>query len=271
MIFALVIGLAMLALTPVAARQMRLWTNARLVSGYLDAANALSLLDCGTLLTQAKEYNAAHGSAVWTDPYAPDPGEGGDVLEASPLDPMGNGVISVLELPKLGATLPVYRGDVPTTGARVVHLPQSSLPVANTGSRCALYATRDRFFDPFSGLDRLIAGDCFCLRVLQGTLTYEVFQVAVVGADTLDGQRGDGSADECALIAETGDGQRLVVRGRRVSARMAISTDDTRVVPDWASGLVFAAPVALPGMAALAIIEGLQRAVRRRKRRHMRL
>ena len=254
----LVVALVAFALLPVAVRQIRLWQSARAVSGYQDAASRLSPQDCDRLLARARAHNQAQ--------------DGGDDYAAL-LNPAGDGTMAVLEAPKLGIIQPVYHGDGSGDTARVEHVVQSRLPCVGADGPCLLRATRERFFDPFAGLDRLMAGDCFFLRVLRETWTYEVLQVSEETPEALAGtDPGDG--DECVLIAaapDSGGDARLVVRGRRVPRQSVNPTDDSRMLPGGASELILATPVAAAGLALLALIEGIRRAVQRHRRRHMKL
>lgn len=276
-IFALSAALAAFALAPVALRQYRLWENGKAVSQYREAAERLSLVECGAMLAQAQDYNEALNSAGQTDDGAPLPAgtpEAGEKY-TSLIDPSGNGVMAVLSLPKLGVSLAVYHGgEDGGEAARVTHDPQSRLPSGKSGGPCVLRAARERFFDPFAGLNRLIIGDCFFLRVLRETWTYEVYQVAAASPQEPVGPAGEGNDDECVLVTEisgAGGKQRLMVRGRRVSRMNVSPADDTRALPDWVSGLVFAAPAAAAGLILLMVTEALRRPLKRHMRRRMRL
>lgn len=275
LILVLVAALGALVLAPVALRQYRLQESAKVVLNYRAAADRLSPSDCGTLLAQAREYNEALNDDVWTDPYVPAPAAGAEENEQyrSLLNPAGDGVMAVLDLPKQGVSLPVYHGgEAGSPVARVMHAPQTRLPSGKAKGPCVLYAPRERFFDPFSGLNRLIDGDCFFLRVLQDTQTYEVFQVAVTLPQNLDQFQSQGDEDECVLVAELpAGGQMFVARGRRVPRKSASPRDDSRALPDWASGLILATPVMAAGLVLLAVTEGLRRPLKRRMRRRMRL
>ena len=271
--FVLVAALAAFLLAPVAVRQYRLWENAKVVDSYRDATNRLSPSECDALRDEVQAHNQALGGVSWADPYAPSADAGGEDYAAL-LNPAGNGAMAVLEVPKLGVSLAVYHGgESGAATARVEHVPQSRLPSGSAGRPCLVRAARERFFNPFSGLDRLIVGDCFFLRVLDEIQTYEVFQVATVTPEALEGFQSAEGDDECALVAGTaGDGgTRLVVRGRRVSRQSVMPADDSRPLPGGVPELIFAAPVAIVGLALLAIIEGLRRIARRRMRRRMKL
>lgn len=275
LIVALVAALAALVLAPVAIRQYRLSENAKVVNGYRNAVNRLSAEDCDAMLAQAQEYNRSLGNAAWTDPYAPGSGEsapaGDSEARAALLNPSGNGVMAVLEVPKLGMSLAVYHGDeADASAARVTHVAGSRLPSEGAEGPCLLRATRDRFFNPFAGLDRLIIGDCFFLRVMQQTQTYEVFQVTRATPEALEAFHSTEGDEECALVAEA-NGMRLVVRGRRVSRQSVNPADDSRPLPSGVPELILAAPVAAVGLILLSIIEWVRRMARRGMRRRMKL
>ena len=271
---ALVAALAVFLVVPAAVRQIRLRDNGQAASGYRAATDALSLSDCDTMRSLAQDYNRALESDPWTDPYTPggaDPAqaEGGDSYE-SLLNPTGDGVMAVLEVPKLGVSLAVYHGGEAGV-ARMAHAPQSRLPSGGESGPCLLYATSERFFKPLAGLERLMPGDCFFLRVLQDTSTYEVFQVATVSAQALSTlETGEGD-DECALVVQTRAGDRLVARGRRVPRQSVKPVDDSIALPDGVPELMLAAPLAAAGLALLAVIEFFRRAIRRLRRRYMKL
>lgn len=271
LILVLVAALAALVLAPVAIRQYRLSENAKVVNSYRDAANRLSPEDCDVLLVQAQEYNRSLDGAGWTDPYSPDFGKDGGEAYAALLNPSGDGVMAVLKVPKLGMSMAVYHGDeADASPARVAHVPGSRLPSEGADGPCLLRAVRERFFDPFAGLDRLIIGDCFFLQVLQETQTYEVFQVARASPEALEAFQSAEDDEECALVAEAG-GMRLVVRGRRVSRQSVKPADDSRSLPGGVPELILAAPVAAVGLILLAFVEWVRRIARRGKRRRMKL
>lgn len=266
---ALVAALAVFLVVPVAVRQIRLRQNALAASGYRAATDALSPSDCDTMRSEAQAFNRALDSAPWTDPYSSAQADAGDSYE-SLLNPTGDGVMAVMEAPKLGVSLAVYHGGGAEIG-RMAHAPGSRLPSGNEGGPCVLYATSERFFDPLAGLDRLMPGDCFFLRVLQDTATYEVFQVATLSPQALSQiETGEGD-EECALVAQTGADDRLVVRGRRVPRQSVRPIDDSMALPSGVPELMLAAPIAASGLVLLMIVEFFRRAIRRLRRRHMKL
>ncbi len=272
---ALVIGAIALALVPTAGKQYRLWREARAAEEYRDAADALDTLACGERMAQARAANAELTEIALRDAWDESDSPGDDA-GAAVLDIAGNGVIAVLELPKLGLILPVYRDNTPGALARsVAHLEGTSLPVGGDGAHCVLAGQGDgRLSSPIDGLERLIPGDLFTLHTLRQTLTYEVEDLEISAPQALEPQAVDGEADVCTLMtAVTLDGEdaRLWVRAKRVRRRSIPLEDDTQVLPGWAARLILAAPLALAGWLALALVEGLRRAADRRKRKRMKL
>lgn len=272
----LVAGVLAVTLTPVAARQCGLWREGQIAGAYRAAANEMSPLDCGTLLAEARSYAEAREAFRWSDPFGGDAGGEGDETYDGLLKLSGNGVMAVLEIPKLGLMLPVYHGTRNAAlGAGVGHMADSGLPVGDAGAPCVLVARGDGWFaGPFAQIDRLIAGDCFYIHVLQDTLIFEVSQSLTVFPEALGTLKDDEDAEECVLLTTApygADTQRLLVRGKRVPRRSVQPSDDTQALPGWAARMVFAAPLALAGLIALAVIEGLRRAVQRHKRKRLRI
>ena len=272
LVFGILAGAAALLLVPTVGSQYRLWREADAVQTYRRAVSELDTLDCGTLLAQARNANGELKAIALQDPW----GEG-DAPTSNPgaqaLDAADNGVIAVLEIPKIGATVPVLRTfDEVSLEKGTVHLPVTSLPVGGEGTHCVLAGQGNgRFSDPVNGLNRLIPGDCFYVEALQDTLIYEVSENLTLAPSELDALTLDRRADQCTLITASGEDERLVVRARRIGRRQTPLLDDTHVLPGWAARLIFAAPMALAGLIMLVLIEGLRRAATRRRRSKMQL
>lgn len=272
--FALVAAVLIFVVAPQAGNQYRLWRDASAVRAYRDAVSALDTLDCGTRLGQADDYNRGLREIALRDVFSQTPDAGNEAAE--PLDVSGSGVIAVLEIPKLGTTLPVYRGLSKAALARgAVHLEGTSLPVGGEGTHCVLVGQGGAKLQSwFDGLDRLMPGDCFYIQALQDTLVYQVEQVQFVAPEALEPLPVDAESDLCTLITareRDGEDRRLLVRARRIGRRDALLEDDTQLLPGWAARLLFAAPVALAGLILLALIERLRRALARWRLRRMKL
>ncbi len=156
------------------------------------------------------------------------------------LDISGRGIMSYIEISKLGCSLPVYHG----TGAEVLqiaigHLEGTSLPVGGKSTHCVLSGHRGLpSAKLFSNLDQLSEGDTFTIRTLNETLTYEVDEISVV----LPGETGKlqivNGEDLCTLMTCTPYGvntHRLLVRGRRVdnenSTEIRVTADALQIDP----------------------------------------
>ena len=269
---ALVAAIVALALAPTVGNQYRLWRDAKAVSEYRRAAGELDALASGMRLAEAQRENARLHEIALADAFGADYAWGEDA-GAEPLDLTGSGVIAVLQIPKLGVTLPVVRGFSKNALARgVVHLEGTSLPVGGEGTHCVLAGQGGgRFAGLLDGLDRLMPGDCFYVQVLQDTMVYEVEAVETLTPSELEPFPADGKADACTLVSAPNEGERLLVHAGRVSWRQLPPEDDTQLLPAWAARLIFAAPLALAGLILLALIEGLRRAAGRRRVKRMKL
>ena len=272
--FALLAIVFVFVLAPAAGSQYRLWRDARSIRDYRRAVGALDTLECGTLLAEARRYNGQLREAALRDVFDAAYPWDDDDAGAEVLDVTGSGVIAVLEIPKLGLNMPICRGLSHAALARgVVHLAGSSLPVGGEGTHCLLAGQAGgRFAELLDGIDRLIPGDCFYIQALQDTLIYEVTQLEELDPEALAAQPLDAQADLCTLMtARKGGDGRWLVHARRIRRREVPLDDDTQVLPGWAARLIFAVPLALAGWILLMLVEGLRRAVKKRRLRRMKL
>lgn len=137
------------------------------------------------------------------------------------LNASGNGVMGIVEIPKIGCVLPIYHGtDDAVLQIAVGHLEWSSLPVGGEGTHCVLSGHRGLpSARLFTNLDQLAVGDRFLLRVLDETLTYEVDQILIVEPQEVAALGITEGGDSCTLVTCTPYGintHRLLVRGHRV-------------------------------------------------------
>ncbi len=137
------------------------------------------------------------------------------------LNASGNGVMGIVEIPKIGCALPIYHGtDDAVLQIAVGHLEWSSLPVGGEGTHCVLSGHRGLpSARLFTNLDQLAVGDRFLLRVLDETLTYEVDQILIVEPQEVAALGITEGGDSCTLVTCTPYGintHRLLVRGHRV-------------------------------------------------------
>lgn len=262
----LALGLLAGVLWPVIAGQYRLWQGDKALAAYRDALAAMD----GAALDEARARARTQDAAALADPFGGDSG----ASDAAILEVADNGVVAVLEIPKLGKTLPVT-ADLRQEEHAAALVSGGALPVDGADALCALAAPRGGWVPgPFADLDRLMEGDCFSVEALGEKLTYEVTRVETLSpGEWLDIDPADG-ADMCALVTTAPRGsnaQRLAVWGARADRRTVSPRDDTQAVPGWAARLAFAAPCLVVGLALLWLFEGLRRAARRHRAKRMKL
>lgn len=131
------------------------------------------------------------------------------------------GVMAYVDIPKIGAYLPVQHGtEADTLEKSVGHVVGTSLPVGGSSTHAVLSAHSGMASSKlFSDIDQLAEGDVFYIRVLGDTLAYEVDSIhTVLPTDTSLLQIEEGK-DYVTLVTCTPFGvntHRLLVRGHRV-------------------------------------------------------
>jgi len=137
------------------------------------------------------------------------------------LNPNGDEVMGVLEIPAINVNLPIYHGT--SDGVLQIgtgHLEGSSLPVGGPGTHAVITGhTGLPSSTLLSNLDQLVIGDTFTLYVLNETLTYQVDQIVKVDPNDASPLAIVPGMDYCTLATCTPIGlntQRLAVRGHRV-------------------------------------------------------
>lgn len=172
------------------------------------------------------------------------------------LDIDGSGIMSYVEIPKLGCSLPVYHGtSVDVLQIAVGHLEGSSLPVGGTSTHSVLSAHRGLpSAKLFSNLDQLEKGDRFTVCTLGQALCYEVDDISIVlPYDTQKLQIVQGE-DLCTLMTCTPYGvntHRLLVRGHRVDdskSEVRVTADALQIDP-----LIVAPVLAVPFLIAIIV------------------
>lgn len=131
------------------------------------------------------------------------------------------GVMAYVDIPKIGAYLPVQHGtEADTLEKSVGHVVGTSLPVGGSSTHAVLSAHSGMASSKlFSDIDQLAEGDVFYIHVLGDTLAYKVDAInTVLPTDTSLLQIEDGK-DQVTLVTCTPFGvntHRLLVRGHRV-------------------------------------------------------
>ena len=90
------------------------------------------------------------------------------------LNPAGDRIMGIVEIPEIQVTLPLYHGtSEEVLQVAVGHIEGSSLPVGGKGTHCAISGHRGlpdaRLF---TDLDQLVEGDRFLLHILDDSSTY---------------------------------------------------------------------------------------------------
>ena len=168
----------------------------------------------------AKNYNEMHKYNHITDAFEDTESELADEY-LQLLNPLDNGMMGYIEIPKINQKLIIYHG----TSAEVLekgvgHLNGTSLPIGGDSTHCVLAAHRGlpnaRLF---TDLDQLENGDKFFLYVSGETLEYEIDSVLIVSPYAVETLRIEQNKELVTLLTCTPYGantQRLLVRGSRV-------------------------------------------------------
>ena len=137
------------------------------------------------------------------------------------LNENADGIMSYIEIPKIGVHLPVYHGTSEAVLAKGAgHMKNTALPVGGASTHCVISAhCGDPSATLFSDLDQLEEGDCFYLHTLNEVLAYKVDQIKVVLPHETEEFRVIEGEDHVTLVTCTPYGinsHRLLVRGKRV-------------------------------------------------------
>ena len=208
------------------------------------------------------------GSERVTDPFAAEQQSEPESYEQQ-LNPLGDGQMGILEIPKLELSLPIFHGtEEAVLQEGVGHLKASSLPTGGESTHCVLSAHAGlpgkRLF---SDLEQMEIGDLFYLKVLDRTLCYRVDQILVAEPQELDALYIQDGEDLVTLMTCTPYGinsHRLLVRGQRTEETVQTAgTEQTHSRWLLEYRMVLLGFVALGGAAAIAGVVSHRR--RRRK------
>ena len=199
-----------------------LWNQLRtehLVSSYRDETDILTQEEMDTEFQVAMAYNETHGRNTLIDVF--DKSSPASEAYQKILDPMGNGIMGYLEIPRISQRLVIYHGTGKTALEKGCgHIAGTSLPVGGEGTHAVLAAHRGLpSAKLFTDLDKMEIGDQFYLFILNKTLAYEVDQMKVVEPDCLEELQIVDDKDYVTLFTCTPysvNTHRLLVRGHRV-------------------------------------------------------
>lgn len=178
------------------------------------------------------------------------------------------GVMAYVDIPKINVYLPVQHGTgAETLEKSVGHVVGTSLPVGGSSTHAVLSAHSGMASSKlFSDIDQLTVGDVFYIRVLGGTLVYEVDSIhTVLPTDTSLLQIED-NKDQVTLVTCTPFGvntHRLLVRGHRVPyvpEQEAPAAAEKPAASSWTQQYLIGLGI---GLGAVAVIGGAYFLVRR--------
>lgn len=217
-------GLSLL-LYPFVANQ---WNNHRqkqLISNYesvIADKEAAGNIDYAAEMKKAEAYNNALLPSILPDSFAvADASTETDSSYENSLNIAGDGMMGIVEIPKIAIKLPIYHGTSDEVLQKAAgHLEGSSLPIGGESTHAVISAHRGLpSASLFTDLDQLEIGDHFLIHVLDETLCYEVDQILVVDPEDTSALAVEDGEDLVTLLTCTPYGvntQRLMVRGHRV-------------------------------------------------------
>ena len=217
-------GLSLL-LYPFVANQ---WNNHRqkqLISSYEDSITQMTEsgdIDYDKELKKAQAYNDALVPSILPDSFAvANEREEEDSTYMNCLNLTGDGMMGIVEIPKIAIKLPIYHGTSDEVLQQAAgHLEGSSLPIGGESTHAVISAHRGLpSASLFTDLDQMKIGDHFLIHVLDNTLCYEVDQILVVEPEDTAALAVEEGEDLVTLLTCTPYGvntQRLLVRGHRV-------------------------------------------------------
>ena len=217
-------GLSLL-LYPFVANEWNNYRQKRLISSYESKVSELESdgeIDYEAEWKRAEAYNKALLPSILPDSFAiASASDEPDEEYMSCLDIAGDGMMGIVEIPKINIKLPIYHTtDEDVLAKAAGHLEGSSLPIGGKNSHAVISAHRGLpSASLFTDLDKLKEGDHFLLHILDDTLCYEVDQIEVVEPKQTDSLAVEDGEDLVTLLTCTPYGvnsHRLLVRGHRV-------------------------------------------------------
>lgn len=250
----LIVGLSLL-LYPTVSDYWNSMHQSKAIASYVDEIANLDKESSEALWKKAEEFNKSiqYRKNVYVL------SEEETSLYNSLLNPAGNGIMGYVEIPSIGASLPIYH----TTEEAVIqigagHMEWTSLPIGGESSHSVISSHRGLpSARLFTDLDKLAVGDIFMLRVLNETLTYEIDQILIVKPNQSEALRIEEGSDLCTLVTCTPYGinsHRLLVRGHRIEnatdvSELHVTADALQIKP-----MLIAPMIALPILLVLLVV-----------------
>ena len=257
----LISAIAML-LYPTVSDQYNLFLNNRRILSYTRQVDAVDPTAGTEMMAAARAYNEEIRNTDIKDAFDAAATDSSAEYQ-SLLNPNGDGIMGIIEIPKIGVRLPVYHGtgDVGLSqGAG--HMEGTSLPVGGESTHCGIAGHRGLpSAKLFSDLDQMQRGDVIYLNVLGELMVYQVDQISVVLPHETDYMSIIEGGDYLTLVTCTPYGvnsHRLLVRGKRADLEDLVDVlafgDSAEKTPDWQGALVCAAPVIAVGLLLMLLI-----------------
>lgn len=193
------------------------WWYERQFQQEISAYDQFADVDCDGLWEQAQAYNrelAQRGTQLSaSDEEA--------ARVSALLDPLGNGMMGYVDIPKIDVHLPIYQGtEESALQAGAGWWIGTSLPTGGENTHCVLTAHTGLVkAKMFTDLDQMELGDTFSLSILDRVLTYQVDQILVTEPTDFEPLLIQEGGDYVTLYTCTPYGvntHRLLVRGSRV-------------------------------------------------------
>ena len=262
----LIVGLGVLLYPSLSDLYYR-WEAEQEIAQYNQVAEATQE-DYSDLWAAAEEYNRklAQGMAFSVAATAEEEAK----IEQF-LNPLGNGMMGYIDIPKINVHLPIYQGiEEQALQAGVGFWPGTSLPTGGPSTHCVLTAHNGLVrAKMFTDLDQLVEGDTFSLSILDRVLTYEVDQILVTEPDEVDALQIVEGQDYVTLYTCTPYGvntHRLLVRGHRIETPENVNLGNGAVdIIRTQSGMTVLITLAVVGL--LILLFRIWRIFRARKKK----
>ncbi len=203
--------------------------NEKLISRYNDLEEEFSSEEYQQMLKDAHTYNKYLHKKEKLNELG--------LKYESLLNPLGDGMMGTLEIPKIRVNLPIYHTlDEGNLQTGIGHKEDTALPVGGKGTHCVLAGhTGLPSAKLLTSIDRLKVDDLFYIHVLGEVLTYRVDSVSIVKPDQTSGLRSYSDKDYVTIVTCTPYGintHRLLVRGIRVNSGDLSASDAENVSND---------------------------------------
>lgn len=231
--------------------------NSSLISDYEDHSDEISQDINDGIISQAREYNKYL--------YEPDQLEALGLNYEDMLNPIGNGIMGYIEIPKTGVELVIYHSlEEEFLQEGVGHMEGTSLPIGGENTHAVLAAhsglpTAKLFTD----LDHMSVGDRFYIHTAGEILVYMVTDVSVVLPHQVEKLAIESGKDIVTLVTCTPYGinsHRLLVKGERLSGNSLVY-DGSLFVSDEVSFIdpIYIIPVGLIAAGVVTLLTALKK------------